>query len=80
MEESLSRFRFPLVALAGLALLAALWAGLLRLGWRLPPLQSALAITHGPLMVGGVLGTAAQTIRRPKQVRRTPLDREKGGD
>jgi hypothetical protein len=39
------------------ALLAALWAGLSRLGWGLPPLQPGLSLAHGPLMVSGFLGT-----------------------
>lgn len=46
----------PLVALSILALLAALWAGLLRLGWSLPTFPN-LAMAHGPLMVCGFLGT-----------------------
>jgi hypothetical protein len=46
----------PLIALSILALLAALWAGLLRLGWSLPAFQN-LAMAHGPLMVCGFLGT-----------------------
>jgi hypothetical protein len=57
MGENSNRFRFPLMALALLALLAAMWGGLLRLGWRLPPLQPRLLIAHGPLMVSGFLGT-----------------------
>ena len=40
-----------------LALLAALWAGLVRLGWQLPPLRPTLPSAHGPLMVSGFLGT-----------------------
>lgn len=40
-----------------LALLAAIWAGLLRMGWVWPPLQPSLAAMHGPLMVSGFLGT-----------------------
>ena len=40
-----------------LALLAGLWAGLLRLGWVLPPVTPKLAALHGPLMVSGFLGT-----------------------
>jgi hypothetical protein len=40
-----------------LALLAAMWAGLVRLGWQLPPLRPTLPIAHGPLMVSGFLGT-----------------------
>ena len=43
--------------LAALALLAGLWAGLLRLGWQLPPLSLRLPAQHGPLMVTGFPGT-----------------------
>jgi len=50
-------FRAPLLGLSMLALLAALWAGLLRLGLRLPALQPGLYLAHGPLMVSGFLGT-----------------------
>lgn len=49
--------RLPLLALSILALLAALWAGLQRLGWELPEIQPGLSLTHGPLMVCGFLGT-----------------------
>ena len=45
----------PFLAPAILALLVALWAGLLRLGWTLPS-ASGLALAHGPLMVSGFLG------------------------
>jgi hypothetical protein len=55
--ESRSRIRAPLLALAGLALLAALWAGLVRLGWRLPALSLGLPAAHGPLIISGFLGT-----------------------
>ncbi|MEZ4641728.1 MAG: hypothetical protein R3E31_03125 [Chloroflexota bacterium] len=51
------RRRAPLMFLAALALLAGLWAGLLRLGWQLPPLSLRLPAQHGPLMVSGFLGT-----------------------
>jgi hypothetical protein len=57
MEENRSRVRLPLMALTGLALLAAVWSGLLRMGWRLPVPQPRLPIAHGPLMVSGFLGT-----------------------
>jgi len=40
-----------------LALLAALWAGLVRLGWPWPSLRPTLPLAHGPLMVAGFLGT-----------------------
>jgi hypothetical protein len=46
-----------LILLSLLALLTGLWAGLLRLGWSLPGIQSQLPIEHGPLMVSGFLGS-----------------------
>lgn len=49
--------RLPLLALSIGLLLAALWAGLIRLGWAWPPLVAPLPMAHGPLMVGGFLGT-----------------------
>lgn len=49
--------RLPLLLLAILALLVAMWAGLLRIGWTLPTWQPRLAQSHGPLMIGGFLGT-----------------------
>ncbi|HEU4976465.1 MAG TPA: hypothetical protein VFT50_15335 [Baekduia sp.] len=49
--------RLPLLAAAVVALLAGLWAGLLRLGFDLPELRPALAAEHGPLLVLGFLGT-----------------------
>jgi hypothetical protein len=51
------RARLPLLALALLALLAALWAGLLRIGWAVPVFAPGLALAHGPLIVAGFLGT-----------------------
>ena len=45
----------PFLALAILALLFAMWAGLLRLGWILPTLPNR-ALAHGPLMISGFLG------------------------
>jgi hypothetical protein len=45
----------PFIALAMLALLFALWAGLIRIGWSLPAFPT-LSIAHGPLMVSGFLG------------------------
>jgi hypothetical protein len=43
--------------LALVTLVAATWAGLLRLGWTWPVLQPTLPISHGPLMVAGFFGT-----------------------
>ena len=48
--------RLPLLAAALLLLLAALWAGLLRLGWSWPRILPALPMAHGPLMINGFLG------------------------
>ncbi len=56
MPTKLKKSAIPLVGLALLALLFALWAGLLRLGWSLPTF-SGLALAHGPLMISGFLGT-----------------------
>lgn len=51
-----NRLRYPILLVALLTLLAATWAGLLRIGWALPT-TSGLAAAHGPLMVSGFLGT-----------------------
>lgn len=52
----LNRFPIPFLFFAMLALIFALWAGLLRLGWQLPALTPSLAMAHGPLMISGFLG------------------------
>lgn len=52
----LAKTRLPLLLLSIIALLAGLWAGLLRIGWAWPPLQPTLIIEHGPLMISGFLG------------------------
>jgi hypothetical protein len=52
-----ARHRLPLLALAILSMLAALWAGWIRLGWQWPALQPTLPLAHGSLMVSGFLGT-----------------------
>lgn len=49
--------RLPLLALAILALLAAMWGGLIRMGWQLPSGIVILPGLHGPLMLTGFLGT-----------------------
>ncbi|WP_043713173.1 hypothetical protein [Symbiobacterium thermophilum] len=49
--------RFPLLLLGILTLLAALWAGMLRIGLALPSLSPTLSGGHGPLMISGFLGT-----------------------
>src|SRR5688572_2835594 len=48
---------FPLLFIGLLSLLAAMWAGLIRLGWGWPILQPALPLNHGHLLVSGFLGT-----------------------
>ncbi|MBE9524898.1 MAG: hypothetical protein IMY76_07345 [Chloroflexi bacterium] len=50
-------YRIPLMLFSITALLAAMWAGLIRLGWRWPALQPTLPLGHGPLMISGFLGT-----------------------
>ncbi len=49
--------RLLILFMAILALLLAMWAGLLRMGWGWPLLRPTLAISHGPLMVSGFFGT-----------------------
>ena len=48
--------RFFLIGLAGVSLLAGLWAGMVRLGWIFPMPSAQFIIVHGPLMVVGFLG------------------------
>lgn len=50
-------YRLPILLLAIVALLFAIWAGLLRAGWAWSPIQPDLAAAHGPLMVSAFLGT-----------------------
>ncbi|MEW5956611.1 MAG: hypothetical protein AB1801_02725, partial [Chloroflexota bacterium] len=58
MLDSLkTKIKFPLMLLGMAALLAAMWAGLVRLGWGWPPLRPTLPMAHGPLIVCGFLGT-----------------------
>ena len=56
-SRTIARITLPLLALGILALLAGMWAGLLRLAWLIPPIVPTLAGVHGPLMVAGFLGT-----------------------
>ena len=54
---SLKTLRLPLIALGGLSLIAAIWAGLVRMDWNLPVPNVSFPETHGPLMIVGFLGT-----------------------
>ena len=54
---SIKTFRIPLIALGGLSLITAIWAGLVRMDWNLPIPNLSFPETHGPLMVVGFLGT-----------------------
>lgn len=49
--------RIPFMLLGLVALIAAGWSGLIRMGWELPVLRPTLPMAHGPLMVSGFLGT-----------------------
>ncbi len=57
MQKNPVARRYPLLGLGMLALLAGLCGGLLRLGWGGGHIPDSLALTHGPLMVCGFLGT-----------------------
>lgn len=71
MPTRKSYSRFPLLALAILSLLAAIWGGLLRLGWEIPPLRPGLTLVHGPLMICGFLGTLI-SLERAVAIARKP--------
>ena len=49
--------RIPIVICVIIALFAALWAALVRVGWRMPALPVPLAGQHGALMISAFLGT-----------------------
>lgn len=49
--------RVPLLAAALLSLIVAVWAGLVRIGWPWTIPRPEWVALHGPLMVGGFLGT-----------------------
>jgi len=51
------RLRIPIIACVIVALVAALWAALVRVGWKLPVLPVPLAGQHGALMISAFLGT-----------------------
>ncbi|MFQ5692057.1 MAG: hypothetical protein ACE5IM_03315 [Nitrospinota bacterium] len=57
MNGGTHRVRPPLMALAALSFAAALWGGLARLGWAWRPPVDDWVLAHGPLMIGGFLGT-----------------------
>lgn len=63
MKSTNFRPQYPIMALGILALLAAMWAGLLRMGWAWPVLRPSLPMAHGPLMISGFLGTVISVER-----------------
>ena len=54
---TISRIRYPLLALGIASLFCGVWAGLLMFGWSLPDGRANLIELHGSLMVFGFLGT-----------------------
>ncbi len=56
-QSPVSSLRLPIMALVLLALILAIWAGLIRMGWVIPIIRPTLPAIHGPLMIGGFLGT-----------------------
>jgi hypothetical protein len=51
------KLRILIVACVIVALFAALWAALVRVGWKMPALPVPLAGQHGALMISAFLGT-----------------------
>ena len=64
--------KVPLLFLAIVAFLLAMWAGLLRLGWQWAPLRPTLPSVHGPLMISGFLGTLISLERAVALANRFP--------
>lgn len=62
MRNSLN-LRFLFVIPAMLALVFAVWGGLVRLGWNVPQLRGEMFASHGALMVCGFFGTLICTER-----------------
>ena len=63
-----SRIHLPIMLLVVIALLGALWAALIRIGWQLP--LTSIAGQHGAVMVSGFFGTLiclerAVALRKP---------------
>lgn len=52
-----NRIHLPLMFMGMLSLIAALLAGLSRIGWPLPSVVHNFSMLHGPLMISGFLGT-----------------------
>ena len=57
MTAKQALLRLPLLAAVGLGLLTGILAGLVRLGVVIPAISAGAMVNHGPLMIGGVLGT-----------------------
>jgi hypothetical protein len=51
------KLRIPIVICVIIALFAALWAALVRVGWKMPALPTPIAGQHGALMISAFLGT-----------------------
>jgi hypothetical protein len=49
--------RLPLILTGIITLLIAIYGGLQRMAWDLPMINTVIPLSHGPLMVGGFLGT-----------------------
>lgn len=77
MQRRAARGRFPLMALAGVSLLAALWAGLVRLGWQWPGSGLLPAGQHGAFIVSGFLGTLI-SLERAVALRQNQQDSRPG--
>ncbi len=57
IEQERSPLRLPLILISITSLLAAMWAGLIRIGWEYAAWQPDLVQAHGALMISGFLGT-----------------------
>ncbi|MCB4756615.1 MAG: hypothetical protein LHV69_06235 [Elusimicrobia bacterium] len=56
-QKAMSTLRVSMLLLGMFALMAAVWGGLVRIGWHFFELRPGLPGVHGPLVVCGFLGT-----------------------
>ncbi|KAA3608851.1 MAG: hypothetical protein D8M58_19135 [Calditrichaeota bacterium] len=55
--EKINKHNLPFLMAGILGLLSALIGGLMRAGWQFPIVSIDLSLLHGPIMIGGFLGT-----------------------
>ncbi|HGY54167.1 MAG TPA: hypothetical protein ENK44_00565 [Caldithrix abyssi] len=57
MTKNSPRYYVPLLFIGMISMVIGIWVGLVRMGWQWAVPHDGLVMMHGPLMVGGFLGT-----------------------